>query len=159
MNKGVEILLERMKEFPEEFVDDNGEFGGRWNEIVSNVFHRKKVLKNLFVGTDIPLPYLNDEEIDALTAGLVGIHRDRFTGDIIEELATGAWLKEYNEWKEHQRSFTVYETIPKPLTHHEILSELIRKNISEAEVSHLMTNEHPNKTRMDKLKKAGKYRK
>lgn len=160
MNKGVEILLERMEQFPDEFVDsDTGEFGGRWHEIVLNVLRRKKVIQDLFnVDSNIPLPYLSEEEIDALTAGLVGIHRNNFTADIIEELATGAWLKEYTDWKDHQKQFTVYETIPKPLTHHDLLSELLRQEIAKANPS-LLPTEHPNKTRMDKLKKAGKYRK
>lgn len=161
MNKGVEILLERMKEFPDEFVDDDGEFNGRWGSIVHNVFRRKKIIKDLFVSEgEIPLPYLNEEEIDALTAGLVGIHRDRFTGDIIEELATGAWLKEYTTWYEDRKQHTVYETIPVPMTQHKMLSDLLRQEIEKLSAHNIsLTNEHPNKTRMDKLKKAGKYRK
>lgn len=161
MNKGVEILLERMEQFPDEFVDsDTGEFGGRWHDIVAGVFRRKKVLNDLFDLTDksIPLPYLSEEEIDALTAGLIGIHRNSFTADIVEELATGKWLKEYTDWKENYNKVSVYETIPRPLTHHDILSDLLRQEIAKANPS-LLPTEHPNKTRMDKLKKAGKYRK
>ena len=160
MNEGVKILLDRMEKYPDEFVDsDTGEFGGRWHEIVLNVLRRKKVVQDLFnVDSNIPLPYLSEEEIDALTAGLVGIHRNNFTADIIEELATGAWLKEYADWKDHQKQFTVYETISRPLTHHDLLSELLRQEIAKANPS-LLPTEHPNKTRMDKLKKAGKYRK
>lgn len=71
MNKGVEILLERIKTNPEEFMfDDEKPFAdSRWRKIIS---HYK--------------PYLDEEDIKALDAEINKHIQEAFTSAVMEEL-------------------------------------------------------------------------
>lgn len=65
MLHGIEIMLERMKTHPEEFVIENK---------YTSAFHRA-------------LPYMTQEEVDAVKAGLTEAHRSFFTGEVMSIMA------------------------------------------------------------------------
>lgn len=97
MNAGVEILIERMKSNPEEFIDERGSLvdgdtvvRGRWNKIIIAVLTKKKVRIVKKQTEDVywkELSWLTDEEIDALYDAFMETMRSRFTGDIMVKLA------------------------------------------------------------------------
>ena len=97
MNAGVEILIERMKSNPEEFIDEKGSLvdgdtvvRGRWNKIIVAVLTKKKVRIVKKQTEDVywkELSWLTDEEIDALYDAFMETMRNRFTGDIMVKLA------------------------------------------------------------------------
>jgi hypothetical protein len=97
MNAGVEILIERMKSNPEEFIDEKGSLvdgdtvvRGRWNKIIISVLTKKKVRIVKKQTEDVywkELSWLTDEEIDALYDAFMETMRNRFTGDIMVKLA------------------------------------------------------------------------
>lgn len=97
MNAGVEILIERMKSNPEEFIDEKGSLvdgdtvvRGRWNKIIIAVLTKKKVRIVKKQTEDVywkELSWLTDEEIDALYDAFMETMRNRFTGDIMVKLA------------------------------------------------------------------------
>lgn len=97
MNTGVEILIERMKSNPEEFIDEKGSLvdgdtvvRGRWNKIIISVLTKKKVRIVKKQTEDVywkELSWLTDEEIDALYDAFMETMRNRFTGDIMVKLA------------------------------------------------------------------------
>jgi hypothetical protein len=76
MNEGVQILLERMKTNPEEFETPFG----KWQHIVDQIMGRKEGVKTL-------VPFLYDEEMNALFEGLRNMERNKFTADILRGLA------------------------------------------------------------------------
>ena len=66
MLTGLEILLARMKEYPEEFIDPNG----KW----------RKLLKEI-------IPYLEKDEMVALEYGIRDAMRDKFNESVLAHLA------------------------------------------------------------------------
>jgi hypothetical protein len=76
MNEGVQILLERMKTNPEEFETPFG----KWQHIIDQIMGRKEGVKTI-------VPFLYDEEINALFEGLRNMERNKFTADILRGLA------------------------------------------------------------------------
>ena len=97
MNAGVEILIERMKSNPEEFIDEKGSLvdgdtvvRGRWNKIIIAVLTKKKIRIVKKQTEDVywkELSWLTDEEIDALYDAFMETMRNRFTVDIMVKLA------------------------------------------------------------------------
>jgi len=97
LNAGVEILIERMKSNPEEFIEDKGSLidgdtvvRGRWNKIILAVLTKKKVRVVKHRQEEVywkELSWLTDEEIDALYDAFMEMMRNRFTGDIMVKLA------------------------------------------------------------------------
>lgn len=86
MNKGVQILLERMSSNPDEFVPEMplGAVGRKWRDIIEAVHDRIKGR----VG-DAPyfdLKFLSDEEVLAIHTKLQEIRGDLFTKDIMARL-------------------------------------------------------------------------
>ena len=86
MNKGVQILLERMSSNPDEFVPEMplGAVGRKWRDIIEAVQDRVKGR----VG-DTPyfsLQFLSDEEVLAIHTKLQEIRGDLFTKDIMARL-------------------------------------------------------------------------
>ena len=97
LNAGVEILIERMKSNPEEFIQEKGSLidgdtvvRGRWNKIILAVLTKKKVRVVKRQTDDVywkELSWLTDEEVDALYDAFMEMMRNRFTGDIMVKLA------------------------------------------------------------------------
>ena len=86
MNKGVQILLERMSSNPDEFVPEMplGAVGRKWRDIIEAVQDRVKGR----VG-DTPyfsLQFLSDEEVLAIHTKLQEIRGELFTKDIMARL-------------------------------------------------------------------------
>jgi hypothetical protein len=86
MNKGVQILLERMESHPEEFTPmysinhGHEEFPPKWSGILNSVGHRIQ-------GSDSKaLGYLKDDEIKALWDKLQKLLGDNFTHSVMRSL-------------------------------------------------------------------------
>lgn len=86
MNKGVQILLERMSSNPDEFVPEMplGAVGRKWRDIIEAVHDRMKGR----VGDEpyFALQFLSDEEVLAIHTKLQEIRGDLFTKDIMARL-------------------------------------------------------------------------
>lgn len=103
MNKSVELLLQRMKDHPEEFLSPRATSVSsysmndcRFGFIVSQIIKRKfpdgaTTINGLIIKH---LEFLPDEEIDALYAGLLGICEENFYSNIVDELANNNWDKD-----------------------------------------------------------------
>ena len=65
MLQGLEIMLERMKTHPEEFVAQNK---------YTKAIHRVR-------------PFLNDEELNALREAVIVAHRDYFNGEVLSTMS------------------------------------------------------------------------
>lgn len=81
MNKGVQILLERVKSNPEEFTPDiTGRYPDKWRIILQQVEAR--------ANGEMPnyLDFLNDAEIQEVWQALVQVRRDQFTKQIMNTL-------------------------------------------------------------------------
>ena len=97
LNAGVEIIIERMKSHPEEFIEDKGSLidgdtvvRGRWHKIILAVLTKKKVRVVKNKQEDVywkELSWMTDEEIDALYDGFMEMMRNKFTGDVMVKLA------------------------------------------------------------------------
>ena len=74
MEMGTEILLARMKEYPEEFINQEnkalGYEGLRWNRVLRDARE-----------------YLPKEDVDALDAGMKRLYIDRFNERVLKTLA------------------------------------------------------------------------
>lgn len=81
MNKGVQILLERVKSNPEEFTPDiTGRYPDKWRAILQQVEAR--------ANGEVPnyLDFLSDTEIQEVWQALVQVRRDQFTKQIMNTL-------------------------------------------------------------------------
>ena len=87
MNKGVQILLERMSSNPDEFVPDirNG-YPPKWRNILLSVEMRMKGGKDY---AD-QLPFLNDKEIKALWLKMQELQGELFTKQVMNTLLRDA---------------------------------------------------------------------
>ena len=87
MNKGVQILLERMGSNPEEFVPDvRGKYPDKWRNIILSVSMRVKGGKDY----EDQLPFLNDKEIKALWQKMQELQGELFTKQVINTLLMDA---------------------------------------------------------------------
>ena len=93
MNKGVEILLERIDSTPEEFGYDDPLFSRKWRDITERVEQRYQAI----IGNpDTPrhyayqLDFLEDEEITTLHNKLKALRAEEFTKDVMGRLLAGA---------------------------------------------------------------------
>jgi hypothetical protein len=87
MNKGVQILLERMSSNPNEFVPDiYGKYPPKWRDIILSVEMRIKGGKDY----QDQLPFLNDKEIKALWEKLRSLHGELFTKQVMNTLLRDA---------------------------------------------------------------------
>jgi hypothetical protein len=85
-NKGVQILLERIKSNPEEFTNldalSHSKSPSRWGHIIRGVCTR-----TLYPASkEIELPYLSDKEVAAMYEALKPLLAQQFTESIMEEL-------------------------------------------------------------------------
>jgi hypothetical protein len=87
MNKGVQILLERMSSNPDEFIPDlrNG-YPPKWRNILLSVEMRTNGGKDY---AD-QLPFLNDKEIKALWNGMQQLQGELFTKQVMNTLLRDA---------------------------------------------------------------------
>ena len=83
MNKGVQILLERMSSNPDEFVPDvYGKYPPKWRTIIMSVQMRAEGGKDY----KDQLPFLNDKEIKALYEKMQSLQGDLFTKQVMNTL-------------------------------------------------------------------------
>lgn len=94
MNQGIEILIARMDSNPEEFVPDVvGRYPRKWQNILEKVEQRIKLkgykpkVDELFV---TELPFLKDEEVEALWDKLQSLQSERFTKQVMDILLRDA---------------------------------------------------------------------
>mgnify|MGYP003335285270 FL=1 len=95
MNKGVQILLERMQSNPEEFIPDwRGEFPPKWRSKLDAVVRRATFIKAKPNMRDVEyypeLPFLKDEEILALHSAMQNLLANRFTEEVMATLLQDA---------------------------------------------------------------------
>lgn len=86
MNKGVEILLNRMDSHPDEFAYSQRSpmlllKTDRWKWVIEPLMGRIK-------GDANGLPWLTDQEAQLLYTKLVSVQRDAFTSAVMRELLT-----------------------------------------------------------------------
>jgi hypothetical protein len=87
MNKGVQILLERMRSNPDEFVPDiQGKYSPKWRRIILSVEMRVKGGKDYAE----ELPFLSNEEIKALWDGMQQLQGELFTKRVMNILLQDA---------------------------------------------------------------------
>jgi hypothetical protein len=87
MNKGVQILLERMSSNPDEFTPDlrNG-YPPKWRNIILSVEMRTKGGKDY----QDQLPFLSDKEIKALWQKMQDLQGELFTKQVMNTLLKDA---------------------------------------------------------------------
>jgi len=123
MNKGVQILLERMNSNPDEFVPDiHGKYSPKWRDIILSVYMRVEG------GRDYKdqLPFLSDKEIKALWLKMQELQGELFTKKVMNTL-----LRDANEFDPKD----VPTTVAPPITYAEVM-EMIN-SLSPAELSSL----------------------
>ena len=87
MNQGVQILLERMRSNPDEFVPDlHGKYPPKWRNIILAVEMRTEGGK----GYEDQLPFLSNEEIKALWDGMQQLQGELFTKQVMNTLLQDA---------------------------------------------------------------------
>lgn len=104
MNRGVELLLQRMDSHPEEFedrFDPYRETEGKWDSTIRQILHRAEIIDRDRGLTDSheklaaitarhtkPLGYLSDEEILTLLAKLNEVQAAMFERKVMRTLLT-----------------------------------------------------------------------
>lgn len=88
MNKGVEILIERMSSNPDEFlpIEPYGNLPAKWGDIIGAMFARKQKSQG-----DAPfydLPFISDEDVEAFHTKLNTLRGDHFTKCVMSTLLT-----------------------------------------------------------------------
>jgi hypothetical protein len=87
INKGVQILLERMSSNPDEFVPDiQGKYPPKWRKIILSVEMRVKGGKDY----EDQLQFLNDKEIKALWQKMQQLQGELFTKQVMNTLLQDA---------------------------------------------------------------------
>lgn len=99
MNKGVQILLERMDSNPDEFGYDDPMLSRKWRDITEQISQRyQSIVKNPEVKShwQYALDFLTDEEIVALHDKLKALRADEFTRDVMGRLLSEADDQSYD---------------------------------------------------------------
>jgi hypothetical protein len=89
MNKGVQILLERMQSNPEEFIPDwRGSYPPKWSAKLNAIARRASHITNAIKEVDYypELPFLKDEEILALWNAMQNLLANQFTEEVMATL-------------------------------------------------------------------------
>ena len=127
MNKGVQILLERMSSNPDEFVPDMyGKYPPKWRDIIISVEMRVEGGKDY----KDQLPFLTHEEIKALWKKMQSLQGELFTKRVMNTL-----LQDASEFA--LKDYVPTTTVP-PITYAELVEVL--DNLSprqQAEISSL----------------------
>ena len=83
MNKGVQILLERMSSNPDEFIPDIlGEYPPKWRDILTGIEYRATKQKDY----KDALQFLSDKEIKALWGKMQNLQGELFTKRVMNTL-------------------------------------------------------------------------
>jgi hypothetical protein len=85
-NKGVQMLINRMDSHPDEFTRRKSLHPGRWDWVLEQIIRR---VEHNHKNTDnyrIELPFLTNEEVDALYDKFMSIQGDAFTHRVMREL-------------------------------------------------------------------------
>jgi hypothetical protein len=110
INKGVQILLERMSSNPDEFVPDiHGKYPPKWRDIILSVYMRVEGGKDY----KDQLPFLTHEEIKALWKKMQSLQGELFTKRVMNTL-----LRDANEF--NPKDYVPTTTVP-PLTYEELI--------------------------------------
>lgn len=87
MNKGVQILLERMSSNPDEFIPDMlGEYPPKWRDILQSIEYRATKHKDY----KDALPFLSDREVKALWQKVQSLQAELFTKRVMDRLLRDA---------------------------------------------------------------------
>ena len=87
LNKGVQILLERMSSNPDEFIPTvRGDYPAKWRNIILSVIMRTQGGKDY----KDQLPFLSDKEIKALHEKMQSLQGDLFTKQVMNTLLKDA---------------------------------------------------------------------
>lgn len=102
MNKGVQILLERMQSNPEEFIPDwRGNYPPKWRTKLDAVGRRATHINAKHKSKDVEyypeLPFLSDAEILALHNAMQNLLADRFTEEVMSTLLQDAEVRVVDE--------------------------------------------------------------
>ena len=92
MNKGVQILLERIKSNPEEFTPDiAGSYPVKWRVVLRQIEAR--------ANGEVPkyLDFLSDAEIDELWRAMRGVRGDQFTKEVMNTLLRDGELSSFSQ--------------------------------------------------------------
>lgn len=97
MNKGVQILLERMQSNPEEFTPDwRGDYPPKWRKKLDAIARRASHINDKRKNKDVDyypeLPFLKDEEILELWHAMQDLLATQFTEEIMATLLHEASL-------------------------------------------------------------------
>lgn len=105
MNKGVEILLERMESNPNEFGYDDPLLARKWRDITEQISQRYQAI----IGSPdterhwkYALDFLEDEEITTLHNKLKALRAEEFTKDVMGRLLAGADDGNYHTFAQAQ---------------------------------------------------------
>ena len=79
MNEGVQMVLARIASHPEEFVDNESTYSGKWHGVIDGVIRRVE-------GNNVALSFLSDEEIQAIYDALRQARRDAFTASVMRRI-------------------------------------------------------------------------
>ena len=105
MNQGVEILLKRMESHPEEFcIDLNQEWQGtegKWQHVTRCIYTRMQqlgqIVPTLPASSTVVLPFLTNEEVQALHTKLMSIQSDAFTEMVVRNIMQEPETED-NDW-------------------------------------------------------------
>lgn len=94
MNQGIEILIARMDSNPEEFVPDVvGNYPAKWRQTLIKIEHRIRTKDYLHKENEVyvsELPFLKEEEIQAMWDKMQSIQADLFTKQVMNTLLQDA---------------------------------------------------------------------
>jgi hypothetical protein len=82
-NQGVQIILNRMQSHPEEFVETKN---NRWAWVIEKVLVRVEDKHETKDHHRLPLPFLSNDEVDALYDKYMSIQGEAFTHRVMREL-------------------------------------------------------------------------
>jgi hypothetical protein len=92
MNKGVQILLERIKSNPEEFTPDiAGSYPLKWRLVLRQIEARANGEAPRY------LDFLSDAEIDELWRAMRGVRGDQFTKEVMNTLLRDGELSSFSQ--------------------------------------------------------------
>ena len=107
MHKVVDLLLERMKTHPEEFLPEDTTSltesyvlrGCRFSYVVTQIMQRKHPNETHTVNGILvrPLEFVSEDELEKLYQGLLNICADNFYARIVNDLANNDWSKERDD--------------------------------------------------------------
>ena len=121
MNKGVQILLERIKSNPEEFTPDiAGSYPMKWRLVLRQIESRANGEAPRY------LDFLSDAEIDELWRAMRGVRGDQFTKEVMNTLLRDGELSSFSQGLDEGRNLQKLLEAKKARTKQKIERELNR---------------------------------